>query len=299
MKLIENILFLLMLLNNANANEVILCAGIGNYTHEQLWKQYTAFNTYSSKKIITGSSILLYNIDTNGFLCPYETNDNVWNGEIYQQYIKNNTGLKSYPTVYCDCTIGMCTNFNERIEKTYLNIDYFITDTINKALKYNYDGYMIDFEPDTQVNSTLLTDFILKWNSALNIYNMNLILWIGGDTVFDNRIFNSTLKLKLCTMETYDNDYNTFISNADALQVNINNVSNLGFGLLTNYGLFQNSNLKKYLITNDIKDTPIDPINLYEIINWLKLSNTFLSLWTSHIHPLWHLPLYNFVNTQV
>ena len=291
-------LFFLVFLQQCYSKEVILSSGIGNYAHQDLWNQYTAFKTYGDKNIISASSILLYYINDNGLLEPYKTSDTYWTGELYQQYIKHNTGLKSFPTLYCDATIGQCSNFNERIEKLYLNMSYFIKDSIVRAKLYNYDGYIVDFEPDSTINSTKITDFILEWNSALNYNNLSLNLWIGGNTPYDFRILNVS-NLLLTTMNTYDNDYETFITTATQLQVNVNDVSRLGFGLLTNYGSY---NVKQQIHPLNIfehantKDTPIHSSDLANIVDWLALTqNTFLSLWTSHIDPLWHIPLNKFI----
>ena len=177
-------------------------------------------------------------------------------------------------------------------------MSYFIKDSIVRAKLYNYDGYIVDFEPDSTINSTKITDFILEWNSALNYNNLSLNLWIGGNTPYDFRILNVS-NLLLTTMNTYDNDYETFITTATQLQVNVNDVSRLGFGLLTNYGSY---NVKQQIHPLNIfehantKDTPIHSSDLANIVDWLALTqNTFLSLWTSHIDPLWHIPLNKFI----
>jgi hypothetical protein len=177
----------------------------------------------------------------------------------------------------------MCSNLSNRLEKLYLNMDFFIKTSIQKAQLYNYDGYMVDFEPDTQnLNQTKLTDFILEWNDALNIYNLTLNLWIGGNTMYDFRIYN-TSNLLLTTMNTYNNDYDTFITTMIHLQVIMNNMTNLGFGLLTAY----TNNYANY--TN--------PIDITNIINWSLLTKTnSLSLWASHIDPHWVEALYLYIN---
>jgi len=318
MKLISAFLYFLIIFSqNCYSKEVILSSGIGNYNHQDLWSQYTAFKTYGNKNIISASSILAYYINENGSLEPYETNDTYWTAETYQQYIKDNTGLKSFPTLYCDATIGDCSNFNERIEKLYSNMTYFINDSIKRANLYNYDGYIVDFEPDSEVNTTKITDFILEWNQALNYNNLSLNLWIGGNTPYDNRILNVS-NLLLTTMSTYDNNYETFITTAEQLQVNINDVSRLGFGLLTNYGDYNRKYQHKFdeqinlvnqvsplasvniFAHTKLNDTPINSSDLDNIVVWLALTqNTFLSLWTSHIDPSWHIPLNKFVQNDL
>jgi hypothetical protein len=234
-------------------------------------------------KIITASSILAYNLDINGSLDTYLTNDSFWSAETYQLYIKENLGLKSYPCLYCDATIGMCSNLSNRLENLYLNKTYFINDSIYRAKKFNYDGYFVDFEQDTTVNITKLTDFILLWNNELNKYKLSLTLWVDDGTPYDERIWN-TSTLKLISMDTYTNTYDSFINIAASLQTSTNDITRLGFGLLTNYNYFGN-------INDSINNT-----DMMKIVKWsiLTKSNS-LSLWASHISPQWYdsLQLYS------
>lgn len=283
MKFLIYSFFIIYLCILSNSKNIILSAGVGQYTHDQLWKQYTAFKTYSNIGIITASSILAYNLDTNGSLASYDTNDTYWTAETYQQYIKQTLKLKSYPCVYCDSTIGMCSNLSSRLENLYLNVDKFIDDSIQRAKLFNYDGYFVDFEPDTIVNSTKLTDFILMWNEALNKYNLTLNVWIGYDTPYDDRIWNTTT-LNLVSMNTYTDTYDYFIYMAGSLQTSINDITRLGFGLLTNYGI-------------ESEMYSMNETEIMKIAKWSKISkvNT-LSLWASHISPHWYNALYLFIH---
>lgn len=267
-------------------NEIILSSGIGNYNDNQLWQQYTAFKAYANIGVTTASSILSYNINEDGTLGSYIMNSTIWNPENYQQYIKQTTNLKSYPCIYCDETIGMCSNLSTRLLNLYANSNVFIENTVMLAQKYNYDGYMVDLEPINTINSTILTDFILNWNTAMNKNNLTLILWIGGSTQYDERILNTT-NLRLITMNTYSNLYSSYINVMSNLQISSNYIKQIGAGLLTNYGLKLLPNYNENYVSN----------NISEIIKWSKKSkiNT-ISLWASHIDPLWFESLIYYIN---
>ena len=125
-------MFLLLLLNIVSAN-IILSSGLTNWTNQQLTFQYNLYKTYKSMNIITGSSILVYEINENGEMDTYKTNNNVL-AEEYQYRLKKELGLKSYPCFFCDTTIQMCggQGFIERFEKLYKNMSSFIDNTINR-----------------------------------------------------------------------------------------------------------------------------------------------------------------------
>jgi len=300
--------YLIFLLSSyfVHSRPVILSSGLGNYTDQQLLQQYTSFKAYNDIGLITGTSMLIYNLNEDGSLGMYNTSSNM-TSEQFQSMLKINLGLKAYPCLYCDATIGMCSNLSSRLDNLYKNIDSFITNTILTAKMYNWDGYYVDFEPDTMVNSTQITNFILLWANQLNAYNLQLNLWIGGNAPYDNRIYGNN-NLILTTMNTYGSNYNDFIQIAAQLQVSMFNITKLGFGLLTNYGTirhfhFWKTHIFAHLITepnktNAIKYFSNDANNIKKIINWsiLTKSNS-LSLWASHISPSWYYALCKYVNS--
>jgi len=271
-------LLLILFLSFCNAKEVILSSGLGNYTDAQLLQQYTAFKAYKDIGLITTSSILLYNLNEDGSLGFYNTLSNM-TSKHYQTILKSELGLKAMPCLYCDSTIGMCSNFSDRFSNLYSNMTQFIKSTVVEALEHNWDGYYVDFEPDTSVNSTEVTNFVLAWNLELKAFNLKLNLWIGGNAPYDDRIYTSDILIT--TMNTYVDNYSDFINIASGLQVITTNITNLGFGLLTNY-----------VDTSHTSGSYIE-----QIINWsiLTKSNS-LSLWASHIDPNWFFALKKYVD---
>jgi hypothetical protein len=254
----------------------MISSGLGGWTHDQLWSQYTSFKAYKNMNLINTISILSYNLQENGTIGVYQTNDSYWNAESYQQFLKQKLGIKATPCIYCDATIGMCPDLSSRLENLYLNSSGFINDTIYRANIYGWDGYIVDFEPDSTVNTTKLTDFIFDWSEQLETNGLSLTLWIGGNTPYDDRIYNSS-KINLITMNTYSQSYEEFISVAAPLQTSVIDITKLGFGLLTNY------------YTKKSFGNVTDDSDIMEIIKWSILTKSgSLSLWASHIPPDWY-----------
>ena len=231
--------------------------------------------------VINGASILAYNLQENGMLGVYPLNDTDQTAETYQQYLKTQLQLKAYPCVYCDASIGNCDHLSDRLENLYANQDAFLQDSIQRANTYGWDGYSVDFEPDGPVNATRLTDFLLAWGSLLYVNNFTLYVWIGGDTQYEmERLFNST-GISFLTMDTYNAGFDSFVNIVAPLQISINSVSNLGAGLLTNYGK---------------TSTDVNATDIMNIVNWSILTRmNALSLWASHISPSWYEALSYFV----
>lgn len=268
-----------------DAKEISLSSGLGNYTDLQLQEQYQAFKFYKEMNIISASSMLVYNLNEDGTLGIYNTSSNITSSEKFQYQLKYNLGLKAYPCLYCDSTIGLCSNLSSRLNNLYNNIDTFINTTIKTAMMNNWDGFMVDFEPDTFVDPTNITNFILQWNDVMNYYNLKLILWIGGNAPYDDRIFGN-VNLTLLSMNTYNEYYGDFIETATEQQLNMYDVSKLGFGLLTNYAPF-----------NNITNSSLNDETLTDIIDWSIFTKTnSLSLWASHISPSWYQPLNKYIN---
>ncbi len=261
--------------------EVILSSGIGGWSSDQLLNQYYAYKTYSNMNIITTSSILAYYIEENGTLGVYNTGDVNMNGEQYQKKIRDELQLSALPCLYCDATIGSCTNLSSRLNNLYDNMDLFINDTITRALVNNWNGYSVDLEPDDNVDTSNVTNFIVSWSNALNVHNLYLSVWIGSDTPYNLTIlYNSTL-IRLITMDSYGMNYKETINLLAPIQTTMFDSHNLGFGLLTNYN-------EKQL--NDEDDD--DNFDLKDLLNWASLSNVdTISIWASHIPPEWYTHL--------
>ena len=268
-------LLLLLIFNQvySNENDVILSSGVGGWTHEQLLNEFTTYKTYRNLNLISISSILTYYIEENGTLGVYNTGSNMWTSETFQEYIGSEIKIVTMPTLYCDATLksSLCSNLSSRLNNLYENMDLFINDTIVRAQKYRWYGYIVDLEPGPGdiIDSQNVTEFILKWARALEKYNLILSVWIGSTTPYNmSLLYNSTI-VQLITMNTYNLNFDQIINVLAPIQIQMMNVNKLGFGMLTNY----NSN----------------NTNIFDIINWSLVSHVSpISLWASHIEPEWY-----------
>src|SRR5579872_1040201 len=141
--------------------EIILSSGVTNWTTKQLTLQYNKYSAYANMGIVTASSILVYNLDNDGHLGTYATADQNMSAIEYQISLKK-LGLKIYPCLFCDTSIGVCNNLTKTMNKLYSHQQHFINDTITQALKFGWDGYTVDFETgDDKIDIEKFTDFIL------------------------------------------------------------------------------------------------------------------------------------------
>jgi hypothetical protein len=272
-------LFICLLFNLCVARDIILSAGIVNLEPGQNWEQYQLYKLYYDMKIITTSSILVYYITEDGNLDVYKSPNDQVTSEEFQFIVGQTIGLKSLPCLYCDSTIGVCANLSSRLENLYLNKDVFINDTITRALKYNWQGYTVDFEPDDDLDTDKLTSFIIEWNDELRKNNLILSIWIGAGTPYNMTLLFNT-NISLVTMDTYYCDYTSFVDKVNNLESQ-NNISDLGFGLYSDY--------------------PVNETDFFDIIKWLSDSESnfktnTLSIWASKIIPQWQSGLYYFLN---
>lgn len=284
----QTILLGVFLLCCVFGKEVVLSTGLGGWTQQQLWSQYTSYKAYADIGIITTSSVLAYYIAENGSLAVYTTRSSMWPAEIYQATLKNDLGLKALPCLYCDATIGNCADLASRLNNLYNNMTGFIDDTISRGKQYGWDGYSVDFEPDTPVEMEQVTNFILEWGKALQENEMYLSVWIGGNVPYNlTQLYNSSY-VKLVTMDTYNLSYDEVINVVAPLQTSMYDVNNLGFGLLTNYQTNNKSSRNRYNQT--------EGPDMVGIVSWSLLTGAEpLSLWASHIPPEWYGALYTYV----
>lgn len=276
------IICLILLFDLISSKDVILSAGVGRWSRLPLHNQYTAYKTYSEIGLITTASILAYQLMDDGSLGVYETDDPHISGEYFQYLIKKELKLDALPCLFCDATIGACSNLSQKLEKLYSHEEQFIDDTIHRAKFYGWKGFSVDFEPDGTVDSDKLTNFIIKWAIKLMKNNLLLSIWIGGPTQYDmDMLLNSSL-VNIVTMDTYTISYQNFISVAGPLQISTTDITKLGFGLLT------------YSSDSKLDDNNDD---ILSIARWLKLSKSqTLSIWASNIPPSWYEALLFYLN---
>ena len=268
----------ILLLNIVSAN-IILSSGLTNWSNTQLSYQYNLYKSYKDMGLITGSSILVYEIDDEGQVNTYKTLNNTVSSEDYQYILKKELGLKSYPCFFCDTTIQMCggQDFINRIEKLYKNMSGFIDDTIRRALKYEYDGYYLDIELSTVIDFNKLTHFVNLWTYSLKKINKTLNVWID----FSLSSYNATMlynnnDVLMTTMNTYDTTYDMFLTQVGQYVGKTDN-RRLSFGILT-------------------YEHVIGSVEIDKILQWSKIFTPFsISLWASTIPLTWYQSLKNYL----
>lgn len=277
---------ILLFISCAISNDIILSAGIGGYNTADLLNIQSSFRSYAKMGIISKSSILAYNIDENGDLGTYMTSSKTISAEKIQQMVGSDINIKAMPCIYCDETQGMCSNLKSRLNKLYSHKEQFIKSTIDRAIKYGWNGYTIDFEPTTNPDPDVFTSFVIEWGNKLNKYNLKLDVWIGGCTSLNmTKLYNSNLKL--ITMDTYSEPYDEFIRTANLPLMQISNISNIGFGLSN--GMIENKCFRHHN-TNFTQ-------NLEPIIEWSKVVQSYaLSIWATVIPPSWFGALKTYSN---
>ena len=278
-------MFVLFLILNVvltmGSREVILSAGVGNYSRLSLQDQYRAYQTYTEIGLITGSSVLAYQLSTDGMLEEWPTYDPKISTEQFQYLIKTQFKLGAYPCIFCDATIGACSNLGPRINNMIANSNKFFQDSLSRAKKFGWDGYMVDFESDSAVNITELTKFMITWSDHLHQENLTLWLWMGGGTPYYMDMLSNNTNIKFVSMSTYVSTYIDFI--------------NVASGLQTYYGMEKMS----YGLWTYPNNMPISENDMLLIVDWLNLTKSHsINLWAANIPPTWYKGLKRFLNTD-
>jgi len=215
-----------------SSKDVLLSSGLMNWDREKLMTQYNAYQLYKDMKVISAASILVYNINENGELDTYKTNDTVVDAEGYQQLIQDNIHLKSYPCIYCDATVGFCSGLNNRLSKLYAKKMEFIWNLTSKIRLFHWNAIVVDFEPDTDIDWRLLTNFLIDVAAALQVVHVPLLVWVGSGTPYDLTLYR-TNNLHVISMDTYVDSYVAFVHAAALLFSQTNNITRTGLGLLS------------------------------------------------------------------
>eukprot|EP00602_Paraphysomonas_sp_CaronLab_P006358 CAMPEP_0185028546 /NCGR_PEP_ID=MMETSP1103-20130426/14320_1 /TAXON_ID=36769 /ORGANISM="Paraphysomonas bandaiensis, Strain Caron Lab Isolate" /LENGTH=333 /DNA_ID=CAMNT_0027562991 /DNA_START=98 /DNA_END=1099 /DNA_ORIENTATION=+ len=209
---------------------------MGGFNHSQLQRQYDLFQQYKIRNEVTVSSMLIYSLNADGSLGFWETGDDTWSSKQFQRDLKTNLGLKAYPCLFCDETIGNCEPLPEILSllaNDEASKQQFIRATIEEAITWGWDGYSVDFESFNHINFTETTPFVLEWGEALSSHNLSLSVWIGGSADYDLADLNASPYIEsIVSMDTYGKSYDSFVWTAETLLSEVS-PSKAGFGLLT------------------------------------------------------------------
>jgi spore germination protein YaaH len=187
-------LVVLALVTNAK-RDVLVWMGLER-THEDIRKSLDLISAHSD--IISKVSFEKYDLGWNSTLI-------VNNFTSVVEEIKS-IGLETYP---------MITTVNPlKIEQLVKNPQPFIDECVNLAVKYNYTGYDIDFEPKNVTTPTLAkpyAEFLTKFANALKAKGKKLTVDIASWTPFWSfEDLAQTTVDKIHTMDTYATKIETF-----------------------------------------------------------------------------------------
>ena len=253
-----------MCLVRSGANEVVLSSGLENWSRRQLDLQFNAFAQYKHMRVISASSILVYRLDEDGNLDTYKTNDSSVNAEDFQLSVRQKIGLKAYPCLFCDATVGFCSQLNTRLERMYQHKIGFFSNVTARVLMNGWNGFAVDFEPDEGINWARLSDFLVELSNVLrDLAQVVLYVWVGGRTLYTESVFSAP-NIVVWSMNTYVDTYNHFVDVAAQDLALVDNTTRLGFGLLQ---------------SNDVPEW--DMIN---VVSWMRVAKVpMLNLWASNI----------------
>lgn len=277
----------------ARATRIVLSGGVGGYTADQLQELGTSWAAYASAGMLDAVSVLAYNLNGDGSLGVYATNDTACpDGEAAQRALTP-AGVRAIPTLYCDATLGNCAGLSARLDALLAHADAFVADTLARAATHGWDGYAVDFEPDGVVrNATALSAFLVTWADALAGADPRraLYVWVGGDTPYDMHVLAAAPNVTLLSMDTYVSTFADFVTPADALFRATGTGRRVGYGVLTQYGRASEGDMRAHRHTSD--DAPMNATELAAIVAWLCVIRAdSLQLWASHASPLWYAAL--------
>merc|ERR1719253_596888 len=99
-------------------------------------------NSYKKSGAITGTSLVMYNIASNGSVIDTpDPGDPSWTAKQFQQDLKKKLGLKAVPLLMCG---DQCPQSGR--DKILQNPSSFVDELLAEVHKFDWDGVALDFE---------------------------------------------------------------------------------------------------------------------------------------------------------
>jgi len=121
-----------------------------------------------------------------------------------------------------------------RLRTLFRNPTGFVHDAVKAAVKHNYAGYNIDFEPDDQGNATDAAQFAVfldLFAKALHAKGKTLSVDVAGwNAIWDFQLIAAVSVDKVITMDTYVKDDAEFLTELNRAVQDIG-IAKLGVGL--------------------------------------------------------------------
>ena len=178
------------------SNQVWLSIGYGNASHAAMQAKWNVCESYKKSGAITGTSLVMYNIASDGSLINQETGDPSWTAKQFQQDLKNKLGLKAVPLLMCG------TNCPKSGIKSILrNPSKFVDALVAEVQQFGWDGLAMDFESPFD-----------EWDGFTHIFNQlattlrnigkGLYIWWGAAGAYYNGVALSGIA-GMWSMQTY------------------------------------------------------------------------------------------------
>jgi len=188
---------------------------------------------YQQQGMITHVSPLLYGLsDAGEFVISQYGTPSAIAGPSYthQKLGDGGSGLGVLPTVFCDgtlsgpraCNVPTCLNAAQANPEPLLNA------SVEEALRYGWQGYMIDLEGGYSDYNTLME----LWGDRLHQHGLKLYVWNRMISV-PSAAASSSID-GVASMDTYGRSASSFESYANAFLQSVP-ASKAGLGLIT-YG---------------------------------------------------------------
>lgn len=152
-------------------------------------------NSYKKSGAVTGTSLVMYHLSSNGSLINDETGDPSWTGKQFQQDLKNKLGLKAVPLLMCG------TNCPKSGRQAVLkNPAKFIDALMAEVHQFGWDGLAMDFEGIDDWDG--FSNIFNQLGAALQSESKELYIWWGTVGAFYDRV-PLTAVTGMWTMSTY------------------------------------------------------------------------------------------------
>jgi len=97
------LLLLLIFIYCAIGKDIILFAGIGNWSDQYLYNQYSAYRAYANMEMINTASILTYFLNTDGMMGVYQSDIDNHTCEEFQYTLKKRFWIESIAMFVLRC----------------------------------------------------------------------------------------------------------------------------------------------------------------------------------------------------
>jgi len=167
--------------------DVVVCRGVGDLSEPQWTELGNVWSRYAREKVITATSPLLYKISESGSFESLGTPKDAWEEKSQQFLMTDVEGVKVLPHVWCDASCCKNCPLPDALTTALKRKDVFFKESVDKALKFGWDGYALDFE-GAMPGRDVTTQLFKEWRTYMAQHNgrsgkpLELHLWTGSGT---------------------------------------------------------------------------------------------------------------------